>query len=46
MKKKKIKLAGQIQHKSLKDAFKAIEQVMGELHIQTTEKVKSARLNR
>jgi hypothetical protein len=41
--KKRLSLPGQVKYTSLKDAFDAINNTMGEIHVQTHEKVKAQR---
>ena len=44
--KKRIKLAGQVQHKSMKAALDHVSELMGKLHVETTEKIKQQRMRR
>jgi hypothetical protein len=46
VKRSKLKLAGQKRHKSLKEALAHVSEIMDQLHVGTTEKIKASRRKR
>lgn len=39
-KKKRLPLAGQTRHKSLKEALQSVSDILGQIHVDTVEKLK------